>query len=72
MAKNFAELRAKMAVSARDEAQRQTHIMLAEIATEQTAQFFAERTGAAKRGDLAHLLLQVKARKPLAGDEMPK
>ncbi len=36
-----------------------------------TAQFFAERAGKSKPGDLARLLAQVKGREPLAGDAMP-
>ena len=38
----------------------------------QTAEFFAQRTGDAKKDDLAKLLLQVKNREPLAGDEWPE
>jgi len=38
----------------------------------QTAEFFAQRAGESKKGDLAHLLLKVKDRAPLAGDELPK
>jgi hypothetical protein len=36
------------------------------------AEPIAQRAGSAKKGDLAHLLLQVKAREPLAGDELPQ
>ncbi len=36
-----------------------------------TAQFFAQRAGKSKPGDLARLLSQVKNREPVAGDEMP-
>ncbi len=38
----------------------------------QTAEFFAQRAGSAKPGDLARLLKQVKSREPLVGDEMPR
>lgn len=38
----------------------------------QTVEFFAQRAGKAKAGDLARLLLKVKGREPLAGDEMPQ
>ena len=38
----------------------------------QTAEFFAQRAGESRKGDLAHLLLKVKDRAPLAGDELPK
>ncbi len=37
----------------------------------QTAEFFAQRAGQSKAGDLARLLAKVKGREPLAGDEMP-
>ena len=37
----------------------------------QTAEFFAQRAGNAQKEDLAKLLLQVKGRKPLQGDELP-
>ncbi len=37
----------------------------------QTAEFFAERAGDANKDDLAQLLLLVKARAPMVGDEMP-
>lgn len=35
-----------------------------------TAQFFAQRAGKSKPGDLARLLSQVKDRQPLTDDEM--
>jgi hypothetical protein len=35
----------------------------------QTAEFFTQRAGNAKPGDLAKLLAKVKDREPLAGDE---
>lgn len=38
----------------------------------QTVEFFAQRTGESKKDDLAKLLLKVKDRAPLAGDELPK
>ena len=38
----------------------------------QTAEFFAQRAGQSKKEDLAKLLLKVKNRAPLAGDELPK
>ena len=38
----------------------------------QTAEFFAQRADTSKQGDLARMLLQVKAREPLAGDELPQ
>ena len=38
----------------------------------QTAEFFAQRAGTSKKDDLARLLLKVKTRAPLAGDEFPK
>lgn len=38
----------------------------------QTADFFAQRAGKSKKGDLAKILLKVKNRAPLAGDEMPE
>lgn len=37
----------------------------------QTAEFFAQRAGNSKKGDLAQVLLKVKDRAPLAGDELP-
>ena len=37
-----------------------------------TAQFFAGRAGKSKPGDFARLLVQVKDRNPLKGDEMPQ
>ncbi len=37
----------------------------------QTADFFAQRAGSAKKGDLAKFLRKVKDRAPLAGDELP-
>jgi hypothetical protein len=36
-----------------------------------TAEFFTQRSGKSKPGDLAKLLLRVKNRAPVAGDEMP-
>jgi broad specificity phosphatase PhoE len=41
------------------------------VSAMQTAEFFAQRSGKSKPGDLARLLLQVKNREPRAGDEMP-
>lgn len=38
----------------------------------QTAEFFAQRAGNAQKDDLTKLLLQVKSRQPLEGDELPK
>ncbi len=38
----------------------------------QTAEFFAQRAGTSNKDDLARLLLKVKSRAPLAGDEFPK
>jgi len=38
----------------------------------QTAEFFAKRAGQSKKDDLGKLLLKVKNRTPLAGDELPK
>ena len=38
----------------------------------QTAEFFAQRAGNVQKDDLAKLLLQVKSRQPLEGDELPK
>ena len=38
----------------------------------QTAEFFAQRSGTSNKDDLARLLLKVKSRAPLAGDEFPK
>lgn len=72
MAKKFSELRAKMSPASRAEALRQAKTMLAESVALQTAEFFAQRSGVAEQGDLVQLLLQVKAREPLAGDEMPR
>ena len=37
-----------------------------------TVEFFAQRAGESKKDDLAKLLLKVKDRAPLAGDELPK
>jgi len=38
----------------------------------QTAEFFVQRAGKSTAADLAQLLLQVKDREPLAGDELPQ
>ncbi|RCX07547.1 toxin-antitoxin system HicB family antitoxin [Extensimonas vulgaris] len=38
----------------------------------ETAEFFAQRAANAQKDDLAKLLLQVKNRQPLEGDELPK
>lgn len=37
----------------------------------QTAEFFAQRAGKSKKEDLAKLLLKVKNRAPIQGDELP-
>ncbi len=37
----------------------------------QTAEFFAQRAGKSKKEDLAKLLLKVKNRAPIEGDELP-
>lgn len=42
------------------------------VSAMQTAEFFAQRAGSAQKDDLAKLLLQVKSRPPLDGDELPK
>lgn len=42
------------------------------VSAMQTAEFFAQRVGNAQKDDLAKLLLQVKSRPPLEGDELPK
>ena len=38
----------------------------------QKAEFFAQRVGQSEKDDLVKLLLKVKNRIPLAGDELPK
>ena len=38
----------------------------------QTAEFFAQRAGKSKKKDSAKLLLKVKNRAPIEGDELPK
>lgn len=72
MAKKFSELRSKMSASAREEALQHTQLMLTESAALQATEFLPQQAAAAKQGDLAQLLLQVKAREPLAGDELPE
>ena len=37
----------------------------------QTAEFFAQRAGQSKKDDLGKLLLKVKNRAPIEGDELP-
>ncbi len=37
----------------------------------QTAEFFAQRAGKSRKEDLAKLLLKVKNRTPIEGDELP-
>jgi hypothetical protein len=38
----------------------------------QTAEFFAQRAGNSKKEDLAKLLLRVKKRTPIEGDDLPQ
>ncbi len=71
MAKKFSDLHAKLMPKTSEEAARQTHCMLAEMSPLEAAEFLEEREDVSKQGDMARLLLKVKAREPLAGDELP-
>jgi hypothetical protein len=72
VAKKFSDLRAKLMPATREKALRQTQCMLVDISPLQKNEFFAQRADTSKQGDLARMLLQVKAREPLAGDELPR